>query len=140
MDTTYTPARKAYYEANKEYYKQKNAEYRELHKDKLMAYSREYHKTYRVDHHDTMMIAQWKNKGIVLQEDEDWDSVYMTWRLTNNCEACDCVLTDGLYLKTKRCLDHSHETGFIRGIICHQCNIIAGFDDRFEAQNQNDTF
>jgi hypothetical protein len=64
-------------------------------------------------------IGKWKSDlKIKLRPDEDWDSVYLTWLLTENCMFCDKDITD----KKFKCLDHNHETGFIRGVICKKCN------------------
>lgn len=40
------------------------------------------------------------------------------------CGICESVLT-------KFHIDHSHETGKVRGLLCHRCNIrLGGWDDR----------
>ena len=39
----------------------------------------------------------------------------------NNCEICDTSLTD-----QKKCIDHCHETGVVRGVLCRNCNLAIG--------------
>jgi len=66
----------------------------------------------------------WKYRGIKLRPNEDWESVYLFYITCEECENCGVELTHGKPRKsTTRCLDHDHETGFIRDVICHSCNI-----------------
>jgi predicted HTH domain antitoxin len=48
----------------------------------------------------------------------------------NVCAGCKCSLTRGQKSihksKNNFCIDHNHETGEIRGILCHYCNTILG--------------
>lgn len=42
----------------------------------------------------------------------------------------NCALCDVRVVNTRFHIDHSHETGRIRGILCHRCNIrLGGWDD-----------
>jgi hypothetical protein len=68
--------------------------YREEHKQKSEAYRllRLYHLT--LEQIDNMLIAQ-----------------------NHKCAICGKLLTE-----TKRCIDHSHTTGKVRGILCVRCN------------------
>jgi hypothetical protein len=43
-------------------------------------------------------------------------------RAGGRCEICDVQLPIG-----KACLDHCHQTGEIRGVLCHRCNVALGW-------------
>lgn len=50
----------------------------------------------------------------------------------NLCVICDSVLKDKG--ATGLNIDHCHDTGKVRGILCHRCNIIVGFLDKGDWQ------
>ena len=43
------------------------------------------------------------------------------------CDLCDDVFEDDDSVK---CIDHCHETGVIRGVLCHRCNVDLGGYER----------
>ena len=95
---------KKYRLENKEKIKEKNKEYRKTEAGK---------KTYR--------ITTWKQHGVVC---DDWDKLYDKYINTWNCEHCNKKLIEGMYGNNKRCLDHDHQTGLFRAVLCHYCNVI----------------
>tara|TARA_R110002012_G_scaffold826_4_gene3680 strand:+ start:1036 stop:1419 length:384 start_codon:yes stop_codon:yes gene_type:complete len=107
-------------EEQKEAERLRNREYRRNNpqvkdKDKL--------KKYRQENHDKFRIGDWKRQGMKLKKGEDWESIYIEYIITEFCEECGCKLTDGKKnTPTTRCLDHDHDTGFIRNILCLSCN------------------
>ena len=65
--------------------------------------------------HKTTTIYNWKNYGII---HDDFDTLYNTYINTFNCDACGYKFEN----KRQRHLDHDHDTGLIRKIVCNKCN------------------
>jgi len=115
--------RKIYYDENKEKIQKRkkisDTLYRNKNKDKIA----EYNKSYRMENPHITKISEWKSRGVKLRPNEDWESVYLYWKTCERCELCDVELTDGTGELTSRNLDHDHDTGFIRDVLCWGCNI-----------------
>lgn len=88
------------------------------HSERGRASRRRYKKTTKG--HYANIVSQWRSeKKMKLRPDEDWESIYIQWLVSDQCMFCDKDITD---TKKQKCLDHDHVTGLIRGVICKQCN------------------
>ena len=140
--------KKAYYQKNKEKIKEKEKEYREKNKEKIKEKEKEYKKEYREKNKEktkekekeyyqknkeqrkeyrqteqckkTHRISNWKKRGVKC---DDFASLYEYYLNCKNCEDCNIELAEGIYGANKRCLDHSHNTGLFRNILCNTCNL-----------------
>tara|TARA_R110001592_G_scaffold84909_1_gene250894 strand:- start:160 stop:588 length:429 start_codon:yes stop_codon:yes gene_type:complete len=108
--------KKLYYEKNKE----KIKEYYENNKEYLKEQKKEYKQT--DNGIKSNFISNWKTKGV---KNDDFNSLYEYYLNCKFCEECKVDLT-----LCKKCLDHDHETGKFRNVICSRCNIKRGFIDR----------
>ena len=102
------------YENNKQYYQQKHKTYREEHKDELKQKKADYYKT--PNGIKSRIINKWKDYGII---SNDFDTLYDLYINTDKCMYCEKSFADSYY----RCLDHDHETGLYRAVLCRSCNV-----------------
>ena len=65
--------------------------------------------------HKSYTICNWKRSGVIYH---DFDSLYEIYIKTMECGHCKKEFKN----KIDRCLDHDHETGLFRKIVCHRCN------------------
>lgn len=113
-----------YYEKNKQRINESRKErqhinnktFYEKHKKELLLRDKEWSNTDKG--RMCRRINNWKRQGMIC---EDWNNMYNTFINTNKCDYCELELTEG---RGKNCrnLDHNHETGEIRGILCRSCN------------------
>jgi len=110
---------KEYYIKNKEKNKEKRKEYRIKNKEYLKEKSKEYQQTEK--YKKSRRISDWKRRGLI---SDDYDKIYDKYISTTHCELCNVKLTQDRYLKsTTRCLDHDHNTGLFRNVLCNLCNV-----------------
>jgi len=91
----------------------------------------EYNKEYRKkpSYIKSEKIRSWKFQGLKATK-EEMDIIYDRYLNSSQCELCNQD-----YSKYKKCMDHSHETGKFRNIICHQCNLINPLDIKCNKNN-----
>ena len=68
-------------------------------------------------------IKDWKRRNVKLRDNETYDDLYNIYLNTTNCKQCNVLLVVGKRCKETKCLDHDHNTGYFRDIVCHSCNI-----------------
>jgi hypothetical protein len=66
-------------------------------------------------------ISHWKSSGLIC---DDYNELYNHYLKNVFCDYCKIKLTyDKNNTSTTKCMDHCHETGLFRNILCHSCNI-----------------
>jgi CO dehydrogenase nickel-insertion accessory protein CooC1 len=106
---------KAYYEKNKERFRVKSKAYREKNKEKISVKK----KAYREKNRDKIRASELKrNFGITLHE--------YSLMFTEQKGKCACCGIHQNELTRNLAVDHDHDTGLIRGLLCSNCNTSIG--------------
>ena len=131
-----TEERRQYLKNYRETHKEKKREYNKKYNKENKEERREYDKKYREENKNkykkynqteqrkkSNRITNWKKSGVIC---DDFNKLYDYYINCCNCEECNIELIEGYYGNNKRCLDHNHETGEFRNILCNTCNIKRG--------------
>jgi len=68
-------------------------------------------------YHKTFTICQWKRNGLI-ETDEMIEEIYQKYIRASHCELCGNPFTSS----RNRHMEHCHETGKFRNIVCTKCN------------------
>tara|TARA_Y100000592_G_C5434826_1_gene300189 strand:+ start:852 stop:1313 length:462 start_codon:yes stop_codon:yes gene_type:complete len=109
-----------------------NKKYREENRDKLIQYSKEYNDKHKQEAElyrkseigrKNSRIRDWRRMGVI---SDDYDKLYEKYINTTTCDSCNIQLTENIKYNTSttRCLDHNHETGQFRNVLCNKCNVL----------------
>jgi len=145
---------KKYREGHKEERKAYQRKYNEDHKEELAIRHKEYNKKYeeinkekislrKKEYHSSEARKQWKidNKERLRMRDKEYSKQKFERKLVNRygisverykemfIEQNFCCAICGRHqseLSTKLHIDHNHENGEVRGLLCHTCNTAIG--------------
>jgi len=122
--------RREYYENNKEQITEKARLYKENNKEQIASWHKanyqnnkertakqiEYNKIYNKTPagKKVMMMGTWRHRGVINVNDE----MYNHYIASTHCECCSKEFSSS----RDRHLDHDHETGEYRWVICCSCN------------------
>ena len=108
--------RRENYARNKERILEYNKKYKATPEQHLKA-TQKYRQTEKGQ--KSVFKTKWKKRGVDMNDFEDFWTQY--WNATK-CERCDISFNKAVW-KEKKCLDHCHETGKFRAVVCWNCNV-----------------
>lgn len=76
---------------------------------------KEYKKT--PQYKKTKLLTSWKSRGLI----GNYEKIYEIYLNTTHCDLCNVELSNKG--KNRKCMEHCHNTGEFRNIVCHSCNI-----------------
>ena len=90
--------------------------------------NKEYQKTYQKNNEDRLkeyrqtdifiksrLISDWKRRGVICNS---FDELYDKYLNSSKCDLCNSHFENSFY----KCLDHDHNTGEFRNVLCRTCN------------------
>ena len=103
-------------EERKERRKLYNLKYNNKNREK----KQEINKIYRKTETGKKSICRdnWKRGGLNM---ENFEEIYQRYKDAIFCDICECVLEGIGY--NQKCMDHDHDSGDFRNIVCRGCNI-----------------
>ena len=105
---------KDYYEINKEHLKNKAKEYTVKNKEKVLSRAKKYRET-----PDYLDYYYKRNYSLSLEE-------VLQIKEKQNSQCLICLKSDKEIGK-RLYIDHNHETGEVRGLLCNYCNTLIGY-------------
>lgn len=106
------------YNCNKEQILNQKKQYYIKNREAKIEYQKNYYKL--PEKQKQNIIGVWKRRGLI---SDDYDALYDKYINTDKCELCECEMTRGKGLIGKKHMDHNHETGQFRNVLCGACNI-----------------
>ena len=98
-------------------------EWRSKNPEKQRAYVRKYNAAHKEAH--AASNAAWKMKRLYGLSLEDFGGLWAAQGFV--CAVCGSVPRAMKGGRDGRCVDHDHETGRVRGILCNGCNMALGY-------------
>ena len=120
---------KSYYTKNKE----KVLEYKYRYQVENREHLREYHRTWRETNKEEVnaYFREYHKNSVASKKDyrKDYKKTFLVLMEVQNGKCAICLSRFSKELKAE--IDHSHETGKTRGLLCHRCNSKLKEDNAF---------
>jgi len=123
-----------YYQKNKEKLQAQNRIYNELNKEKMAIAKQKWAennrdkckeavKKCRAKCMKSTFKAKWKHRGVIWKDDDEFNSIWERYITTTHCDNCNVQFKAEPTQMLKKCLDHCHDSGKFRQILCCHCNL-----------------
>ena len=111
---------RAWYRRNKTYAKAKSKQWGQLNKERFREYHKQYNIENKIKQQEYHRVRRLNSYGLTLE-----DFNILVTKQNGVCLICDH--------ESKLVVDHDHESGAVRGLLCRRCNSGIGmFDDSVE--------
>ena len=101
--------KKKWYQKNKEKLTEIYDKYRENNREKIKAYK----KQYRKENHMKITINKWKSRGLIVDDEDEYDGIYYLVMSTEKCERCPPLnkremadVSERLFFRISLAFDH----------------------------------
>lgn len=115
--TCVAPMQREYYLKNRDKKLKRAREYRNKHRERINFLQRKRLRENLLARRENISKLLMRNYGINLEFKEK-----LLEFQRGRCDICDCVLKN----TSSAFVDHDHDTGFIRGLLCKHCNSAIG--------------
>jgi len=98
-------------------------------KKRLAEVTEEERKNKNAKYRDTKRVYEWRRAGLK----GDYEKINERYLTAEKCECCDIKLTETIGKKgahRRKVMDHDHQSGAFRNIVCVVCNNKRGVVDR----------
>jgi hypothetical protein len=78
------------------------------------------------------MARSWTSQGIIDIHNDNFKTYYKIFRSTKYCDYCNRRIVGKFDDKKKgciKCLEHDHDSGYVRGVVCISCNSKKAWED-----------
>ena len=72
--------------------------------------------------HQCFTVSNWIKSGLILKEGETYKGIYYHVMSIDMCQLCSVEFHPDVR-NDRRCMDHSHKSGYFRQVICNKCNV-----------------
>ena len=106
-------------EERKQRKRESDKKYREKNKEKVKKWHKKYNNTDKGI--KSIFKKIWKLRGVIWKDENEFESIWEQYTTQTHCEFCNKEFSEGS--QNIKCLDHDHNTGKFRFILCWSCNI-----------------
>ena len=120
-------AQRRHYHNNKDKKMEYQRVWREKNREREKEKTKEYNRDYYQKNHSYHTLRSWEESGLIETDQYCYAELYEFYLCVTHCELCNIEFSTGTKrVSNSKVMDHDHETGIFRDVVCHACNIKRG--------------